>query len=187
MNLETIPIESIELNEGQIPGLPQNPRTWNAKSLARLEKSIRKTPRLLELRAPIVTPHDGKYIVICGNMRVTAIKNIGKTEILCFVTPPEYSITKLKEIAIKDNTHLGRWGFDALADEWTDYDLADYGIPVYGSDETPANDAPTSEVDDRTVIEIELTPDEFSFVTSKLREHGATPEDAVLKLFGYEP
>lgn len=118
-------------------------------------------------------------------MRIAALQELGETNISCFVVPEDTPLRKLKEIAIKDNSKFGSWDWDALANEWSDYDLADYGIPVYEDSEPSAHgDGNASPIDDRVTIEIELTPDEFSFVTEKLRPMAPTMEEAVLKALG---
>ena len=45
---------------------------------------------------------------------------------------------KLKEIVLKDNSSMGSWDFDALANEWGDLPLTDWGIPAWDTnDDTP--------------------------------------------------
>ena len=183
METKTIPVTLIDSNDGQFPGLPRNPRSWSVRELSKLKKSIQETPELVELRPPIVVEHDGRYVALGGNMRLAAIRNLGQTEISCCVLPSDTPVRKLKEIVIKDNSKFGNWDYDALANNWTDYELADYGIPVYDYTDEPAPaDGNASPLDERVNIDIELTPDEFSFVTAKLRTIAATPEEAVLKV-----
>ena len=62
----------IEPNDGQVPGLPANPRDISAKALRRLKKSIKDDPEMLELREIVVYPHGGRYVAICGNQRFRA-------------------------------------------------------------------------------------------------------------------
>ncbi len=185
MEIKLIPLDLIDLNEGQIPGLPRNPRTWSLARLEKLAASIERIPELAEARPPIVVEHDCRYVAIGGNMRVSASRHLGLKEILCAViTAQEFTSAKLKEIAVKDNSKFGSWDTDALANEWTDYDLTDYGLPDFSAPSQAPGDRPAAPVDDRVVVEISLTPDEFNFVTAALREIAPAPEDAVLKLLG---
>ena len=39
----------------------------------------------------------------------------------------ELDIDKLKEIVLKDNSSFGDWDMDALANEWDDLPLKDWG------------------------------------------------------------
>ena len=184
METVNIPTVIITQNDGQYPGLPRNPRLWSVKELDKLKKSIQETPELLELRPLIVVRIADGYVVIGGNMRLTAIKELGNEQAPCIVLPEGTPLPTLKAIAIKDNAQFGSWDWDALANDWDDFDLADYGIPVFDNQPAPATDGNASPLDDRRVIEIELTPDEFQFATGKLRTLAPTMEEAVLKLFG---
>lgn len=128
--METARIKVNELlpNTGQIEGLPSNPRQWTKDEMARLKKSIEETPELLEARGAIVYPYGGKYIVLGGNMRLSAVKSLGWKEMPCVVLPEGTSVEKLKEIVIKDNGSFGEWDMDALANDWDDLPLSDWGV-----------------------------------------------------------
>lgn len=186
MQNKRIPLSQIDQNEGQIPGLPMNPRLWSLKKLEKLAKSIQRTPELMDARPPIVVEYDGRYVTIGGNMRVTACKRLEMESIVCtIIAADEFPTSKLKEIAIKDNSSFGAWDTDALANEWSEYDLTDYGLPDFAPDPVPAGNLPAHQVDDRTVIEITFGADEYNFVASALREIDPSPESAILKLLGY--
>ena len=188
MKTENIPLSLIQPNDGQIPGLPRNPRSWSVHELARLKKSIQQTPEMLELRPPLVYEYEGKYVAVGGNMRLAVLQGLDNIEFTpCIVITQDTPLRKLKEIAIKDNAKFGEWDYDALADEWNEFDLADYGINDFSEspEDKPAGDGNASPVDDRVTIEIELSPDEFLFVSGKFREMGETPEAAVLKILNY--
>lgn len=124
-----INLAELELNIGQIPGLPANPRQWTEKDVREMSASIKETPELLEMRCPIVVPHEGKYVVIARNLGVTAARKIGMTDIECIIYEGA-GTQKLKEIAAKDNVHFGHWDFDALANSWDDLPLADWGVDI---------------------------------------------------------
>lgn len=59
MNIKRIPIEKIELNTGQIEGLPANPRQWTRDDIDRIAASLKETPELFEMRPCIVYPLEG--------------------------------------------------------------------------------------------------------------------------------
>lgn len=122
-----IDIGLLDPNEGQIDGLPSNPRKWSEDDLSRLEDSIRDTPELLEARGIIVVPRDGRYVVLGGNMRLAAIRGLGRTEAPCIVLPESTPAEKLREIVIKDNGSFGEWDTEALLAEWKDLPLEDWG------------------------------------------------------------
>ena len=130
--------------------------------------------------------HGDKYITIGGNMRLAAIQEAGMEEIPCIIIPDGTPTRTLKEMAIKDNSKFGQWDYDALANDWDEFDLSEFGLPVFDDqpEQETHGDGNASPLDDRHVIEIELTPDEFQFVTGKLRTIADTPEEAVLKVLG---
>lgn len=130
METRQIRIENMEINAGQIEGLPSNPRQWTKEEMERLKKSIKDTPELLEARGAIVYPHGGKYVVLGGNMRLSAVKALGWRTMPCIVLPEDIPVEKLKEIVIKDNGSFGEWDMDALANAWDDLPLSEWGVDV---------------------------------------------------------
>lgn len=127
---QRIAIDLIEMNTGQIAGLPSNPRQWTKAQLDKLKASIEETPELLEARGCIVDYHEGKYVCLGGNMRYAACKALGMSEVPCYVVPEGTTILKKKEIVAKDNVSMGDWDFDALANEWSDMDLEGWGVDI---------------------------------------------------------
>lgn len=147
METRRIKLTDLVLNEGQITGLPTNPRQWTKTELNKLKKSLQETPELLEARGILVYPWEGKYLVLGGNMRLSALKALKAKDAPCVIFPENTPIDKLKEVVIKDNGSFGEWDFDSLANEWGDLPLTDWGVPAW---ETDKSDALTSEdaVDD---------------------------------------
>lgn len=134
----TLSLKDIDINEGQIEGLPANPRNWTKEELKSLAHSLVETPELFEMRCPIVVPHNGRYVVLGGNFRIAAARENKETAVDCFIFHST-SIEKMKQIVIKDNGSWGKWDFDALANEWSDLPLSDWGIPVW--EESPQETA----------------------------------------------
>lgn len=147
METRRIKLTDLVLNEGQIAGLPTNPRQWTKTELNKLKKSLQETPELLEARGILVYPWAGKYLVLGGNMRLSALKALKAKDAPCIVFPEDTPVDKLKEVVIKDNGSFGQWDFDQLANDWGDLPLVDWGVPAW---ETEHADAPLSEdaVDD---------------------------------------
>ena len=125
-----VAIGLLEENKGQIEGLPANPRQWTRMDLDSLKKSIEETPELLEARGCLAVPHEGRFVVLGGNMRLSACRELGMKEIPCYVFPESTPTAKLKEIVIKDNGSFGAWDFDMLANEWSDLALSDFGVQI---------------------------------------------------------
>lgn len=131
MKIEKIKMAALEMNIGQIPGIPMNPRQWSRAEVDRLAKSIRETPELFEARPLLVYPQDGKFVILGGNLRYEASKANRAEEVPCIVFPSTMPADKLKEIVIKDNGAFGSWDFDALANEWDNLPLGDWGVPAW--------------------------------------------------------
>lgn len=136
-----VAIGLLEENKGQIEGLPANPRQWTRMDLDSLKKSIEETPELLEARGCIAVPHEGRFVVLGGNMRLSACRELGMKEIPCYVFPESTPTAKLKEIVIKDNGSFGAWDFDMLANEWSDLALSDFGVQIPEEWGAAANDS----------------------------------------------
>lgn len=133
MEFKKIAVSKLTMNTGQIEGVPANPRQWTQADLDRLAASIEETPELLDARGAIVVPHKGKFVVLGGNMRLTAAKKLGLAEMPCAVLPEDTPAEKMKEIVIKDNGQFGAYDFDALANEWDDLPLTDWGVPAWNN------------------------------------------------------
>lgn len=134
MEIQNINISSLELNNGQIEGLPKNPRFIRDYQFEKLKRSIESFPEMLSLRELIVYPNNGKFVVIAGNMRLRAGKELDLTEFPCKVLPSDTTVERLKEITIKDNNSFGEWDMDDLANEWDKEQLAKWGVEIYDTD-----------------------------------------------------
>lgn len=135
--METIDVRLSLLapNTGQIPGFPGNPRQWTREEIIRLAASIEETPELLAARPILAVQHDGKYVVIGGNLRLAALAHLGRKTAPVFVIPADTTPEKLKELVIKDNGSFGSWDWDALANEWDDLPLTNWGVPAWNPEE----------------------------------------------------
>lgn len=169
-----IPLSQLAMNEGQLKGLPRNPRQWTQEQLDRLKDSIRETPMLLEARGLLVFPSKkDRYVVIGGNMRLAALRELGDETAPCYVLPEDTSPEKVKEIAIKDNGSFGEWDADALMEAWSDFDLDEFGVVRWNPDnavtggtqaeEEPAQTDGKADIDPATLPQelqgLDLTPE----------------------------
>lgn len=79
-----IPLSEIELNEGQLNGLPSNPRFIKDEKFASLVRSLQESPEFLKARPLLVYQmKNGKYITIAGNMRLRALRELGAKDVPC--------------------------------------------------------------------------------------------------------
>lgn len=127
---KNISISEIEVNKGQIYGLPKNPRFIRDNRFNALKKSIEEAPEMLGLRELLVYPYEGKYVVIGGNMRLRACLDLGYKEVPCKILPVETPVAKLREYTIKDNEGFGQNDWDILANEWDDEELQGWGMEL---------------------------------------------------------
>lgn len=124
-------ISLLDYNRGQLPGLPKNPRFFRDSRYEALKKSIAESPEMLELRELIVFPYaDGRYIVICGNLRLMVCKDLGYKELPCKIISPDTDVRKLREYATKDNVSFGENDMDVMLNEWDTSELQDWGVEL---------------------------------------------------------
>jgi DNA modification methylase len=108
----------------------KNPRTIKDEKFKKLVKSIQEFPDMLNKRPLIVfTDVDGKYVVLGGNMRLKACKEIGLKEIPVILAD-EWTEEQKAEFLIKDNVGFGEWDWDILTDEWDTNNLEDWGLDL---------------------------------------------------------
>lgn len=130
-----IPIGDLQNNDGQIKGVPKNPRFIRDDEFNTLKRSLTESPELLEYKSLMVyAMPDGTFVTICGNMRLRACREINATgggfdTIPCLVLNPDTPKKKIKEYSIKDNITSGNFDWDSLANEdWDVGELADWGL-----------------------------------------------------------
>lgn len=142
-----IPLSKIEPNRGQIVGLPKNPRLIRDEKFEKLKKSISEDIEMTALREILVIEHEGKYVIIGGNMRFRAMQDLGIKEAPCKVIPADTDVEKLKAYTIKDNAGFGDWDWDDLANEWCDDPLSDWGVDVWEAEQEKQSEG-TTEVEE---------------------------------------
>ena len=114
----------------QVKPNPKNPRIIKDGKFQKLVKSIQEFPDMLNKRPLVVfTDVDNKYVVLGGNMRLKACKEIGLKEIPIIVAD-EWTEEQKNEFLIKDNVGFGEWDWDSLANEWDVEKLDDWGLDL---------------------------------------------------------
>ena len=119
-------VEVKKVNLSVIKLNPGNPRRINNKQMERLVKSLQEFPDMMNIREIVV---DEDMVVLGGNMRLLALKKIVAEECIAKVVTgltPEQK----REFIVKDNGSWGEWDFDALANEWDDLPLVDWGVSL---------------------------------------------------------
>lgn len=114
----------------KIKANPKNPRVIKDDKFKKLVKSLQDFPEMLEKR-PLVcfTDTDGKLVVLGGNMRLKAAKEIGLKE-LPVVLADDWTEEQKNQFLIKDNVGFGEWDWDDLANNLDVEQLNDWGLDV---------------------------------------------------------
>ena len=143
---DILKVSQLETNNGQLGWLPKNPRQWTQTDIDRTKASIQEDTDFLEDRPLLVCPGlAGKYVVFGGNLRLTAARSLKLKEVPVVVYcldeggPEQDEIREtIKRRAMKDNGSFGSWDYDALANEWDDLPLQDWGVPAWEEEKEPA-------------------------------------------------
>lgn len=120
-------IEKVKLSK--IKNNPDNPRIIKDDKFFMLVKSIKDFPEMLDIR-PIVVNKD--MMVLGGNMRLKACVEAGMSEVPIIVAD-NLTEEQQKEFLIKDNVSGGQFDWDALANNWDNELLLDWGVEVFQS------------------------------------------------------
>lgn len=188
VKMTILALAKLETNKGQIEGLPKNPRTIRDKEFDRLKDSIRNHPDLLSFSDLIVYPNGGKFVVICGNQRLAALRDLGYKEVPVTILPVDTPADKLRAIAYKDNVNNGKWNMDALADEWSVLlDLGEYGIDVSQWTIKEQNLDTSTEIDvddfdEKMSLKLTLHRDEAEWLKEEMKKHSSDPAKAFLNV-----
>lgn len=111
----------------EIHELENNPRIIKKDQFEKLKTSIKDNPDYFEARPCILSNRTGVLVVIAGNQRLRASRELGLTEVPTILLE---GLTEERErqIVIRDNVENGDWDFDMLANEWEPEDLSEWGV-----------------------------------------------------------
>ena len=142
MEINKIKITKVKSN-------PDNPRVIKDTKYKALVESIKEFPEMLSLR-PIVVDED--MIVLGGNMRYRACRELGMKEIPVLIYTREHHLTTdahkkfnksyedvRDEFIIKDNVSFGEWDWDVLGNVWNETKLKVWGMDVWQPEEDVSN------------------------------------------------
>lgn len=134
---KNIPLSDIEVNVGQIPGVPENQRKNTTDDIIqKTVDSIIQDPEMLELRGLLVYPFNGKYIAIGGNTRLMALRRLNYKDVPCAIIPKDTPAETIKRYIVKDNASFGDWVWDKLTSGWDIDELESWAIEVPRFDDT---------------------------------------------------
>jgi len=190
---KTLKLYQLKNNLGQIEGLPKNPRLIKDNRFNKLLKSIQDDPDMMQLRELIVYPYTPtlkskhqsqiEYIVIAGNMRLHAVKELGWAEVPCKILEASTSLETLKAITIKDNVSFGENDYDLLANDWEQELLEAMGMDImYGMDEMMEEAEKVKNDDKAKKITLRYNTEAYASVTDYLLSVGTTLEEGLLNI-----
>lgn len=109
---------------------PNNPRKINEEKFAKLLNSIKEFPKMMALR-PIIVNNDN--IVLGGNMRLKALKELGYKEVPKEWIKQASDLTdeEVRRFIIQDNVGYGEWDWELLNIEWDTEQLSDWGLDAF--------------------------------------------------------
>jgi len=109
---------------------PNNPRIIKDDKFKKLVKSIKEFPKMMALR-PMVINQDN--IVLGGNLRLKALKELGYTEVPDEWVKRAEDLTEdeARRFIIADNVGFGEHDWDMLGNEWDAEELSDWGLDVW--------------------------------------------------------
>jgi len=120
--IEYLPIGTVHLNK-------KNPRLIKDEAFKRLVKSLQETPDLFRARPLLCSDRTGRLVILGGNMRYLAAKQLKYTEVPVIILR-DLTEDQEKAIIIRDNGTFGEWDFSILASAWSDLPLEDWGIEL---------------------------------------------------------
>lgn len=183
-----VKISDISFNTGQIPDVPKNPRFIKTERYEKLKKSLQDNPEMLPARELLVYNYDGELIVIGGNMRLRAAKELGYKEIPCKILE-DLTAEQIRAIVIKDNVSFGSDDFEQLANEWDSIELEDWGLDVPNFDNSDIDldsffEENNTEKIEKFKIVLEYTEEDYNAVNEALKKHSGSKEQILFKLLG---
>jgi hypothetical protein len=120
-------MKSITVKISEVKSNPNNPRIIKDDKFQKLVKSIKEFPEMLNIR-PIVVNAD--MVVLGGNMRLRACKEAGLKEV-AIIKAEDLTEDQQKQFIIKDNVGFGEWDWEALANQWNEIELKEWGLDVW--------------------------------------------------------
>lgn len=128
LSQKVIKTTQLRANKGQLVerGIPKNPRKITKDKYNLLVQSLDKS-NLTQIRPLDVIPHEGKFIVLSGNQRLRALKELKIKEVPCNVLRDDLEPETYRQIVLQANTNYGEHDDDLLANEWDASELHEWG------------------------------------------------------------
>jgi hypothetical protein len=128
MAKKSIPEQTKYRKLSDIKTLQGNPRILKDEQFEILCKSIIDNPEYFYARPLILSDRTGKLIIIAGNQRYKAAKELKLKEVPTFLMKG-LTEEKEREIIVRDNHSNGEWDFDMLR-SWDQEELIEWGLVI---------------------------------------------------------
>ena len=165
---------------------PNNPRVIRDEKFKKLVKSIEEFPKMMALR-PMVVNED--MVVLGGNMRLKALKELGYKEVPNDWVKSAKDLTddEIRRFIIADNVGFGEHDWELLANEWDAAELADWGLDIPGFEVDEVLEAEEDDFEVPNEIETDIVlGDLFEIGEHRLLCGDSTDSDQVAKLMNGE-
>jgi len=161
---------------------PNNPRVIRDEKFKKLVKSIEEFPKMMALRPMVVNE---EMVVLGGNMRLKALKELGYKEVPDEWVKSAKDLTEdeIRRFIIADNVGFGEHDWEMLANEWDVEELSEWGLDIPGFEIAEELEAEEDdfEVPDEITTDIVLG-DLFEIGEHRLLCGDSTDSDQVAKL-----
>lgn len=161
---------------------PNNPRVIRDEKFKKLVKSIEEFPKMMALRPMVVNEH---MVVLGGNMRLKALKELGYKEVPDEWVKSAKDLTEdeIRRFIIADNVGFGEHDWELLANEWDAAELADWGLDIPGFEVDEVLEAEEDDFEVPNEIETDIVlGDLFEIGEHRLLCGDSTDSDQVAKL-----
>lgn len=167
-------IKDLRANKGQLVdrGIPTNPRKITKDKYNLLLQSLDKS-NLTQIRPLDVVEHEGKFIVLSGNQRLRALKELKVKEVPCNILRDDLEPETYRQIVLQANTNYGEHDDDLLANEWDAVELHEWGydLPDWGTEKIEEDKS--DDLLDKLVLEIECkTENQLQSIYNEMEDRG---------------
>lgn len=149
-------IEKLKIKISKIKANKHNPRFIRDDKFKKLVKSLKEFPEMLDVR-PLVIDEDN--VVLGGNMRLKALKEVGIKEVECKQVT-NWTKEQKDEFIVKDNIGYGEWNYDALANEFDIPQVIEWGLDIpeftFGDEEEDEEDLEADKVPEDVKTRVRL-------------------------------
>ena len=129
-NVLTLPLSQLVSNNGQIAGVPKNPRVIKDERYKALVERLKANNLTGVLPLKVREIEGGQFVVLGGNQRLRALRELGAQDVSCIIVPQDAPAEVLREIVTLDNENDGENDWDALLSEWDADELKAWGLEV---------------------------------------------------------